>query len=33
VKRMVELLGGVIAVESELGKGSTFKITFPSFRG
>lgn len=33
VKRMVELLGGVIAVESELGKGSTFKITFPSFPG
>lgn len=30
VKRMVELLGGEITVESEWGKGSTFKINLPS---
>lgn len=30
VKRIVELYNGHIVVESELGKGSTFRVTFPT---
>jgi signal transduction histidine kinase len=29
VKKMVDAHGGMIDVESEIGKGSTFKVTFP----
>ena len=28
-KRMVEMQGGTIAVQSELGKGATFRVTLP----
>ncbi|MCX7708117.1 MAG: HAMP domain-containing histidine kinase [Anaerolineae bacterium] len=33
VKRLVELYHGQIAVESEVGRGTTFTITFPAYRG
>jgi PAS domain S-box-containing protein len=29
VKQLVELMGGVISLQSQVGRGSTFKITFP----
>jgi len=29
VRRLVEMLGGRIAVESEVGKGTTFRVTIP----
>jgi signal transduction histidine kinase len=31
VKKLVQLQGGIINVESQLGKGTTFSIRFPSF--
>jgi signal transduction histidine kinase len=30
-KRLIELLGGTIDVESDLGKGTTFRLTIPTF--
>jgi signal transduction histidine kinase len=33
VRRLLETLGGLISVSSEIGKGSTFRVWMPRQRG